>query len=168
MTIEEFNRLDPVAAASVLASCAEVESWVNAVLAHRPFDSREALLDSASAAADGWTPSEVATALASHPRIGERPKASAIGAANAAHSAAEQAAVSAAGAAVHEALATGNAAYEERFGRVFLIRAAGRSPEQILAALTARLDNDDATEEAVVARELSEIALLRLEQAVTR
>ena len=27
----------------------------------------------------------------------------------------------------------GNAAYEQRFGRVFLIRAAGRPPEQILA-----------------------------------
>lgn len=67
---------------------------------------------------------------------------------------------------VRDAIATGNAAYERRFGRVFLIRAAGRSPEQILAALTARLGNDDATEDAVVAGELREIALLRLEQAV--
>lgn len=166
MTIEEFNRLDPGAAASLLTACAEVESWVTAVLARRPYDSRAALLTSASAAAEGWTPDEVDAALARHPRIGERPKASTIGAANAAHSATEQAAMSTAGGDVRQAIADGNTAYEERFGRVFLIRAAGRSPEQILTALTARLGNDDATESAVVAGELREIALLRLEQAV--
>ncbi len=166
MTIEEFNRLDPVAAASLLRACAEVENWVSTVLSGRPFASRDALLASAATSARGWTRAEVDAALAGHPRIGERPRASAIGAANAAHSRSEQAAVSVAGAAVQESLATGNAAYEERFGRVFLIRAAGRSPEVILAALTERLGNDDATEDAVVAHELSEIALLRLEQAV--
>lgn len=37
----------------------------------------------------------------------------------------------------------------------------------MLAALTERMANDDATEIAVVARELREIALLRLGQAVT-
>ena len=42
-----------------------------------------------------------------------------------------------AAAGVTAAIAAGNAAYEERFGRVFLIRAAGRSPEQILAELRA-------------------------------
>ena len=42
-------------------------------------------------------------------------------------------------AAIAAALAEGNRAYEERFGRVFLIRAAGRSAPEILAALTERL-----------------------------
>ena len=68
--------------------------------------------------------------------------------------------------ATKQALASGNADYERRFGRIFLIRAAGRSPEQILAALNERLANDDATEDAVVAGQLREIALLRLGQAV--
>ena len=166
MTIEEFNGLDGRAAASLLATCAEVESWVAQVAAGRPFASREALLAHAAKTAQGWTRADVDAALATHPRIGEKPKVSSIGAANAAHSATEQAAMSTAEDGVRDAIATGNAAYESRFGRVFLIRAAGRSPEQILAALTARLGNDDATEDAVVAGELREIALLRLEQAV--
>ncbi|MFT4294376.1 MAG: 2-oxo-4-hydroxy-4-carboxy-5-ureidoimidazoline decarboxylase [Micropruina sp.] len=166
MTIEEFNRLDGEAAARLLGTCAEVEGWIAEVLASRPFESRDALLAQAESAARGWTPADVDAALANHPRIGERPEAAAIGAANAAHSATEQAGMSTAGGDVRQAIAEGNAAYEERFGRVFLIRAAGRTPEQILAALTARLDNDDTAEAAVVADELRQIALLRLEQAV--
>lgn len=166
MTIEEFNRLDESAAASALAACVEIDGWVNEVLAGRPYQSRDGLLTHAAKAAEGWSPAQVDGALAHHPRIGERPRAETIGAANAAHSATEQAGMSAAAADVRDSIAAGNAAYEERFGRVFLIRAAGRSPEQILAALTTRLGNDDAAEDAVVAGELREIALLRLEQAV--
>ena len=64
--------------------------------------------------------------------------------------------------AVADALAAGNRAYEEKFGRVFLIRAAGRSAQQILDALTARLDHSPAEEEPVVAEQLREIAVLRL------
>ena len=37
---------------------------------------------------------------------------------------------------VRAALVDGNRAYEERFGHVFLIRAAGRTPEEMLAELT--------------------------------
>ena len=50
-------------------------------------------------------------------------------------------------AAVMAALAEGNREYEQRFGRVFLIRAAGRSSSEVLAELRRRLGNDDATED---------------------
>ncbi len=65
-------------------------------------------------------------------------------------------------------IADGNAAYEARFGRVFLIRAAGRSPEEMLAELERRLANDDETEAREAAGQLAEIALLRLRAAVTQ
>ena len=55
-------------------------------------------------------------------------------------------------------LAAGNAAYEQRFGRVFLIRAAGRDAEQILAELDRRLGNDDETERAETVDNLRQIA----------
>ncbi|MCY7325058.1 MAG: OHCU decarboxylase, partial [Microbacteriaceae bacterium] len=58
----------------------------------------------------------------------------------------------------------GNRRYEHRFGRVFLIRAAGRSRAEILAELERRLLLDDQTELAIVGGQLLEIALLRLEQ----
>ena len=54
--------------------------------------------------------------------------------------------------------------YEERFGHVFLIRAAGRSAEEILQSLQERLGNDPGTERRIAAEQLREIAVLRLEQ----
>jgi len=65
-----------------------------------------------------------------------------------------------------ERLRAANAAYEARFGHVFLIRAAGRSSEEILAELERRLANDDATEREETVTALRDIALLRLEKVV--
>jgi 2-oxo-4-hydroxy-4-carboxy-5-ureidoimidazoline decarboxylase len=63
-------------------------------------------------------------------------------------------------------LLEGNRAYEERFGRVFLICATGLSGEQVLDGLTERLGNDDEAEAAVVADELRKIAVLRLRKVL--
>ena len=63
-------------------------------------------------------------------------------------------------------IAEGNRAYEQRFGHVFLIRAAGRTADEMLAALTERLGNDPETERDVVRRELAEIVRLRLLKVV--
>jgi 2-oxo-4-hydroxy-4-carboxy-5-ureidoimidazoline decarboxylase len=65
---------------------------------------------------------------------------------------------------VQPALEEGNRVYEQRFGHVFLIRASGRSAEELLAALRQRLANDPDTEWDVVAEELREITRLRLER----
>ena len=64
----------------------------------------------------------------------------------------------AADAGLAERLRAGNLAYEQRFGRVFLIRAAGRDGSQILAALNERLANDEPTEANVVRDQLAQIA----------
>jgi 2-oxo-4-hydroxy-4-carboxy-5-ureidoimidazoline decarboxylase len=60
------------------------------------------------------------------------------------------------------ALAAGNAEYESRFGHVYLVRAAGRPADELLALLRQRLTNDLATERATVRSELGQIARLRL------
>lgn len=64
-------------------------------------------------------------------------------------------------------IAAGNRRYEERFGRIYLVRAKGRSPEEILANLERRLDNAPDVEAVVAAHELREIAALRLAETVT-
>ena len=61
----------------------------------------------------------------------------------------------------------GNREYEEKFGRVFLIRAAGRTAPEILQALNSRLANTPAEEDTIVAQQLREIAVLRLEGLIT-
>ena len=63
--------------------------------------------------------------------------------------------------------APGNLAYEERFGRIYLVRAKGRSGEDLLAFLEERLDNDPDTELEVTKGQLAEIALLRLTDLLT-
>ncbi len=63
-------------------------------------------------------------------------------------------------------LVEGNQAYEERFGHVFLIRAAGRSGDEILAELERRLGNTPEAERLETADNLRQIAMLRLESQV--
>jgi 2-oxo-4-hydroxy-4-carboxy-5-ureidoimidazoline decarboxylase len=64
--------------------------------------------------------------------------------------------------AVKRAMVEGNAAYEERFGRIYLVAAAGRSADELLAILRSRLGNDPATELDVVREQLARITRLRL------
>ena len=51
---------------------------------------------------------------------------------------------------------------EERFGRIYLVAAAGRSAGELLGLLRERLDNDPVTELGVVRGELARITRLRL------
>ncbi len=65
---------------------------------------------------------------------------------------------------VRSRLAEANRHYEARFGHVFLIAAAGKSADEILAALRARMDNEPVTEARVAAAEHRKIARMRLER----
>lgn len=159
MTLEEFNAADRDEAIAWLRPCVDVSRWCAELADGRPYASVDALLDAAARVASPFTPAEVEGALAQHPRIGERP---AGGGAEAAMSRSEQAGVDPADARVADALAEGNRAYEQKFGRVFLIRAAGRSASDILSALTERLGHTAVEEEPIVADQLRQIAVLRL------
>ena len=147
-----------------LAVCLHVPRWVDDVAERAPYSSLAELEEIARAAATPLSPEEVDQALSTHPRIGE--KASGESAA-AELSKAEQSSSASSDPALDEALANGNRAYEETFGRIFLIRAAGRSRTEILAELNRRLTLDPDTELAVVGEELRDIALLRIPQVFT-
>ncbi|MRX43428.1 2-oxo-4-hydroxy-4-carboxy-5-ureidoimidazoline decarboxylase [Agromyces kandeliae] len=159
MTLDAFNGADRDDALELLRSCLDVDRWCAELADGRPYASVDDLLARAETAASPLTPAEVDGALAHHPRIGERPAGPG---AQAAMSRAEQAGVDPTDAAVAAALAEGNRAYEEKFGRVFLIRAAGRSSREILDALTMRLGHTPDQEAPVVADQLRQIAVLRL------
>jgi 2-oxo-4-hydroxy-4-carboxy-5-ureidoimidazoline decarboxylase len=159
MDLATFNAADDATVRPLLDGCLDIDTWVDDVAAGRPYPSRQSLLERGLAASAAITWDQVATALARHPRIGEK----ATGA-DAARSASEQSGVVAG---QIDDLAAGNRRYEERFGHIFLICASGLSGDEMLTALTARLANDDDTEHAVVITELRKIASLRLEKAVT-
>jgi 2-oxo-4-hydroxy-4-carboxy-5-ureidoimidazoline decarboxylase len=159
MTLEDFNALPEPEAGERLRTCLDVQRWVDQVLEGRPYADIEALLSVARNAAADLTDDELDGALARHPRIGEKAGAGH----DAGFSSREQAGVEASDA---ERLVEANRAYEARFDRVFLIRAAGRSSGEILAECERRLGHDDETERAETIEQLTQIALLRLEQVI--
>jgi len=159
--LDAFNALPETEARERLATCLDVPRWVDTVVAGRPYADLDALLTVASVAA-ALDDAELEAALARHPRIGERAGAGH----DAAFSGREQSGVDRSDADVAQRLADGNRAYEERFDRVFLIRAAGRDAPEILAELERRLGNDEVAERAETIEQLRQIALLRLEQVV--
>ncbi len=159
MKIEDFNAMSASEAAAAVRPCVDIDSWVEAVVAGRPYADVDALLATADQHMSGWTGAEVEKALDDHPRIGERPDGTG---ASAALSAREQAGVDPADADVQRRLADGNRRYEEAFDRIYLVRAAGRTAEEMLALLEERLGNDPETELEVTRGQLAEIAHLRL------
>lgn len=142
-----------------LRACLSVQRWVDDVLARAPFSSMLELMDVAAAAATPLSRDEIDEALAAHPRIGERPTGNTT---EHALSRNEQQDSASDDEALAQALADGNAAYEQRFGRVFLIRAAGRDRASIVDELHRRLQLDPETELANVESELRDIALMRI------
>ena len=159
MHLTAFHTADASDAAAVVRVWADIPGWVDAVVAGRPYADVDALAAYAGDLAATWSPDDLAAALHAHPRIGAKVSGED---AEAAASRREQAAMSTAADDDVAAIAAGNAAYEERFGRVFLIRAAGRTPGEIRAELERRLCNDPDAETIEATRQLAEIALLRL------
>lgn len=143
-----------------LSAALHVSRFVREVAAASPYADWPALRDAAHASATPLSPTEIDEAMESHPRIGDKP----TGADAAAEfSRREQQAVDVDDQHLLKALAEGNATYEARFDRVFLIRAAGRSRAEIVDELDRRLKLDDDTELSIVGQELRDIAVLRLE-----
>lgn len=163
ITLDDFNYRSHEEVLTLLHPCVAIPGWAEALVAGRPYPSRDALFDAAQALTKSWDEHALTRALSAHPRIGEKPMGTQ---AEAALSRREQGAVNHDDARLAEALRAGNARYESRFGRVFLIRAKGRSGEEILQALNARLENSDAQEVQAALDQLREITLLRLEGVI--
>ncbi len=160
--VERFNALPDAEVREVLARCLAVERWIDEVASGRPYADRAGISLRVGRSAQHLSDEELASALSRHPRIGETLSSDGIEAAQSSREQSQVAGDENALSALHE----GNLAYEQRFDRVFLIRAAGRSADEILSELERRLSNDDLTERAETVAQLCEIALLRLEMAL--
>lgn len=157
--LRRFNEASQSEATEWARICLDIPRWADELVSARPYPDRSSLLTAARTGAGPLSAEEIELALARHPRIGEPPG----GDDAEAHLArSEQSNVDSSDAAAKKRLTDGNRAYEDKFGRVFLIRAAGRSTSDVLTALDRRLANDEDSELAVVAEELRDIAALRL------
>jgi 2-oxo-4-hydroxy-4-carboxy-5-ureidoimidazoline decarboxylase len=151
-----INTLPPGDAREAFTRCCGSRRWVDGMLARRPFASADELFAAADAIWGGLEPADFLEAFAHHPAIGAQ------GARG--FSAREQAQVAQASAATLQELETLNRRYREHFGFVFLICATGKSADEMLALLRARIDNPADVELRIAAGEQAKITRLRLEK----
>ena len=156
MTLAGFNAAPADEAVTAMLACCGSRRFAQAMAAGRPYPSADAAMAAVDAAFGSLTWSDVLEAMDGHPRIGAR---------TGGQSAAEQSGVADA---TREALAVGNAEYEDRFGHVFLICASGRSGQDMLTELRARLRNTPVSERAVARQELRKITRLRMARMLSR
>jgi allantoicase len=162
--LRQLNAMDDQEIRAALADFCAAPAWIERMAASRPFASAAAVLAADEAAADAAGPDDWREAFRHHPRIGERAAERPQSDAARTLSAREQSASREASPADLAALAEGNRAYQDRFGYVFIVSAAGRTAPEMLAMLRDRLKNDAETELRVAAGEQRRITRLRLER----
>jgi 2-oxo-4-hydroxy-4-carboxy-5-ureidoimidazoline decarboxylase len=154
VTLASFNAAPEQEAQAAMLACCASRRFAAAMAAGRPYPSPAAAETAVGTVFESLTWPDVLEAMDAHPRIG----ACVTG-----QSATEQSGVADDSRA---ALQAGSAAYEKRFGHVFLICATGLSGEQMLAALRQRLANDETSERLVATAELRKITVLRVRKAL--
>ncbi|MFJ8106985.1 2-oxo-4-hydroxy-4-carboxy-5-ureidoimidazoline decarboxylase [Streptomyces sp. NPDC096132] len=143
--LDAFNAAPPEEAHETLLTCLSSPCWARRVADHRPYPTVEALLAASDEAAYDLTAADLAEALAAEP-LPTLP-ADAYEAA-------------------HLALDAAHAAYEARFGHVFVICLHEVAQEELLdftlEGIRSRLTNDPEEERVVAADELRRLARGRL------
>jgi hydroxyisourate hydrolase len=190
MRLEEVNALDEESAARTLQRCCGSSRWAQAMARARPFPSAAAMMDLGDAVWVSLDAADWFEAFAAHPRIGELvspslddardgaelvegPRPAGVdsseggpsgpgGSSRSNWEGEEQSGARLADADARRRLAEGNGQYEARFGYMFIVCATGKSVEQMLEMLEARLKNDPHEELRIAADEQRQITRLRL------
>ena len=159
--LNRWNSLDDEAAAREVLPCCGSRAWADGLAAGRPFADAQRLAEASDRVWAALPESDWREAFDSHPRIGQQ-HARAATAESLAWSSDEQRAAMSDEDATKLALAEGNRQYEERFGRIFIVCAAGKSAAEILGILNARMKNTAAAELLEAAEQQRQITQLRL------
>jgi 2-oxo-4-hydroxy-4-carboxy-5-ureidoimidazoline decarboxylase len=159
--LTRWNSLEAGPAACEILPCCGSRAWAESLAAHRPFADAAQLFAASDRIWIALPEPAWREAFDSHPRIGQQHAHSAT-AQSLSWSSTEQSAAASSDAAVKLALAEGNRQYEERFGRIFIVCAWGKSSAEILAILNARLSNSPAAELLEAAEQQRQITQLRL------
>ena len=160
--VAELDLAPTLSATQALHPVCASASWLDEVVANRPYGSLEALIAASESALSALSWAGILEAVSAHARIGARAPGEDR---ESTWSRGEQEAAADAAETTQRALREGNAEYEATFGWVFLICATGLGAQRILQSLTERLGNDPVAEQEVVRSELARIVELRLRKA---
>lgn len=163
MTITDFYNLEQTEKRTLLRQCCGSEEWVNKMLAIPPAKYLADLLINAERIWYGCNEDEWKEAFTHHPKIGDvdalKKKFFSDQFAEK-----EQSSITEANEQTLKSLAEGNRLYELNFGYIFIVCATGKSAEEMLGLLNARLHNDPKKEISVAMEEQHKITRLRLQK----
>jgi 2-oxo-4-hydroxy-4-carboxy-5-ureidoimidazoline decarboxylase len=162
MTLADLNQLAPAALQAELGKCCGASTWIAQMAAIFPVQSVAQLLAAAETTWFRCQEQDWREAFQHHPRIGDLNSLQEKFAASHQWAAGEQAGIHHASAEVLQALARGNQEYEAKFGYLFLVCATGKSAEEMLALLQARLPNPPEAEIKIAMAEQNKITKIRL------
>lgn len=162
--LARWNHLSQLEAAKEILPCCGSQRWAEGMTAWRPVPDELSLLAASDETWRKLSESDWLEAFRNHPRIGESHATQATRAQSSVWSAQEQQNVTAAGDPVTLALVEANRQYEQRFGRIFIVSATGKSASEILEILRRRLQNDEATELREAAEQQRQITQIRLKK----
>jgi 2-oxo-4-hydroxy-4-carboxy-5-ureidoimidazoline decarboxylase len=162
--LARWNSMPAEKAVEEILPCCGSKAWARKMAARRPIANEAALLAACDQIWNSLPECDWLEAFQSHPRIGESNSPEASTARSIAWSGEEQRQVGSADEGVRMALVEGNRAYEDRFKRIFIVCATGKSAPEILQILRRRLQNDDITELHEAAEQQRQITHLRLKK----
>jgi len=160
VVLSTWNQLPEENAVLEILPCNGSTRWAQQLAAARPFADRQTLFDRSNTVWLNLDPADWEEAFCSHPRIGEHKIPATQQAAT--WSKQEQAGVNFFDTNLLTKLEQANRLYEQRFGRIFLVCATGKSAAEILAILEHRLGNDPQTELREAVEQQRQITQLRL------
>lgn len=157
-----WNALDPADAAREVLPCCGSQAWAIALAAHRPVADEASLIQISFSIWLALPEEAWQEAFNSHPRIGQKHPQTHATQKSLDWSSEEQRTAVSSDDATRLELEEANRRYEQRFGRIFIVCAAGKTSAEILALLETRMQNDAATELREAAEQQREITQLRL------
>ncbi len=167
MSAALLDAMEPAQRRQTLHRCCGATAWVDGMLARHPFRDDETLHAVADEVWSTMGREDILEAFSHHPRIGANLDAlrERFGA-TADWSAGEQSSLAKVSDEVLTTLRDGNVAYEDRFGWIFIVCATGKTADEMLQLLQARLPNAPEEELKIAAAEQAKITHLRLDKLV--
>ena len=160
LTLDDLNEADERTFVDALGDVYEASPWVaERVIGDRPFSSVDDLHERMAGAVRDASEERKLELLRAHPDLGEQTEMT---------DASEQEQASAGLDELHperyETFQRLNETYRDQFGFPFIMAVKGGSPDEIQAAMEARIDNSESEEFRTALDHVHEIARLRLEE----
>jgi 2-oxo-4-hydroxy-4-carboxy-5-ureidoimidazoline decarboxylase len=160
--LTRWNSLDPATAAREALPCCGSRAWAAALASRRPITDEASLIEASTSIWLALPEEAWQEAFDSHPRIGQTHAQTHATEESLRWSAQEQSTTLSEDGTAKLALGEANHRYEQKFGRIFIVCATGKTAAEILAILEARMKNDAATELREAAEQQRQITQLRL------